>query len=172
MPREKKESKEFIAFNLEDCIKEVGPQNVIQIITDYASVCKSVGAIIEGKYPHIFWTSCLMHSLNLALKIICAAKNTEANVIAYVQCNWSTEVSDDAMVIKNFIMNHSMRLAMFNKYSNLKLLAIAETRFASWIIILKRFKVIKKTSKIWFLVIDGVCKEMTWEKHNLLKRKC
>jgi len=103
-----------------------------------------VGDIIEDKYPHIFWTPCVVHTLNLALKNVCAAKNNEPNVVAYVQCNWITEVSDVATVIKNFIMNHSMRLVMFNEYSKLKLLAIAETRFSSWIIMLKRFKVIKK----------------------------
>ena len=114
-----------------------------------------------------------MHSLNLALKIICTVKNTEANVVAYVQCNWITEVSDDAMVIKNFIMKHSMRLVMFNEYSKLKLLAIAKTRFASWIIILKRFKVIKRglqdmfLSDRWSLYRDDLEK-----KHNLLKKKC
>jgi len=89
-----------------------------------------------------------MHSLNLALKIICTVKNTEANVVAYVQCNWITEVSDDAMVIKNFIMNHSVRLAMFNEYSKLKLLAIMETRFALWIIMLKRLRSSKESCKI------------------------
>jgi len=39
---------------LEDYIKEVGPQNVFQIITDNASACKAAGAIVESKYPYIF----------------------------------------------------------------------------------------------------------------------
>ncbi|OMO84936.1 hypothetical protein COLO4_21793 [Corchorus olitorius] len=41
-------------------------------------------------------------------------------------------------------MNHSMRLAIFNTFVSLKLLAIAETRFASVIIMLKRLKLIKQ----------------------------
>jgi len=98
----------------------------------------------SDKYHHISWTPYAVHTLNLALKNIRAAKNTEANVVPYAQRNWITEVSDDVMMIKNFIMNHSMRLIMFNEYSKMNLLAIAETRFASWIIILKRFKVIKR----------------------------
>ena len=36
-----------------------------------------------------------------------------------------------------------MKLAMLNEFVSLKLLAVAETRFASTIIILKRFKLIK-----------------------------
>ena len=64
---------------LEDCIKEVGPQYVIQIITGNASACKAAGAIMKTKYPYIFWTLCIVHTLNIALKNIFAAKNTEAN---------------------------------------------------------------------------------------------
>ena len=40
---------------------------------------KSAGALIEGEYPKIFWTPCVLHTLNLALKNICAAKNTKKN---------------------------------------------------------------------------------------------
>ena len=85
-----------------------------------------------------------MHTLNLALKNILAAKNTKANVVVYAQCSWITEVSNDTLIMKNFIMNYFNRLAMFNNYSKMKLLAVAETRFASWIVTLKRFKVIKR----------------------------
>ncbi|XP_073364006.1 uncharacterized protein [Aegilops tauschii subsp. strangulata] len=46
-------------------------------------------------------------------------------------------------MIKNFIMNHGMRLSMFNEFSPLKLLAIAETRFASVVIMLRRFVLVK-----------------------------
>ncbi|CAM8898917.1 unnamed protein product [Rhodiola kirilowii] len=41
-------------------------------------------------------------------------------------------------------MNHNMRLAIFQKISNLKLLYVADTRFASIIVMLKRFKLIKQ----------------------------
>jgi len=134
----------YVAEKLEDCIKEVGAQNVIQIITDNAFACKAAGVIVESRYPHIFWTSCVVHTLNLTLKNICAAKITEANVVAYAQCSWITEVSNDGLIIKYFIMNYFMRLAMFNDYSKIKLLTVSKTRCASWIIKLKRFKVIKR----------------------------
>lgn len=45
------------------------------------------------------------------------------------------------MFVKNFVMSHSMRLSIFN---SLKLLSIAPTRFASTIVMLKRFKQLKK----------------------------
>jgi hypothetical protein len=38
-------------------IQEIGPYNVIQVITDNATNCKAAGAIIEDRYPNIFWLS-------------------------------------------------------------------------------------------------------------------
>ena len=41
-------------------------------------------------------------------------------------------------------MGYSMRLSMFNSFNTLKLLALTPTRFASTIVMLKRFKHLKK----------------------------
>ena len=87
-------------------------------------MCRSAGLLIENQFPHIFWTPCVVHTLNLALKNICAAKNTQANAETYEECSWITEVIGDVMAIKNFIVNHSMRLSMFNANSQLKLLSV------------------------------------------------
>ena len=38
----------FISSILIDAIESVGPQNVVQVITDNAQVCKVVGLIVEG----------------------------------------------------------------------------------------------------------------------------
>ncbi|KAL1326255.1 hypothetical protein AAHE18_13G215200 [Arachis hypogaea] len=141
---ERNKDRFYMARLFKEAIKEVGVQNVVQIITDNASVCKAAGLLIEQDYDNIFWTPCVVHTLNLALKNICAAKNTEKNEVTYVECHWITEVRDDAVFIKIFIMNHSMRLAIFNVFVPLKLLSIAETRFASTIVMLKRFKLIKQ----------------------------
>uniref|UniRef100_A0A7N2KWX4 DUF659 domain-containing protein n=1 Tax=Quercus lobata TaxID=97700 RepID=A0A7N2KWX4_QUELO len=136
--------KHYIAGVLKDAIKEIGHEKVVQVITDNANVMKSAGALIEGEYPKIFWTPCVVHTLNLALKNICAAKNTEKNEVTYEECSWITRIADDASFIRVFIMNHSMRLAMFNEFSPLKLLQVADTRFASIVVMLKKLKLIKK----------------------------
>ncbi|XP_075493408.1 uncharacterized protein LOC142531209 [Primulina tabacum] len=136
--------KSFISKLLIDAINEVGHQNVVQVVTDNAPVCKATGLLVEAKYPHIFWTPCVVHTLNLALKNICAPIDSVQNKEVFEECKWIAEVSDNALMIKNFIMNHNMRLSMFNDNSNLKMLSLAETRFASIIIMLKRFRQIKK----------------------------
>ncbi|XP_074336689.1 uncharacterized protein LOC141673859 [Apium graveolens] len=133
-----------LATLMREVIMEVGPQNVVQVITDNAPICKAAGTIIEASFPHIFWTPCVVHTLNLALKNICDAKNSESNREVYDECHWITEVVSAAMLIENFILNHNMVNTMFNLFSPLKLLCVAETRFASVIIMLKRFKLLKR----------------------------
>ena len=75
--------KHYIAGVLKDAIKEIGYEKVVQVIIDNANVMKFVGALIEGEFPKIFWTPCLVHTLNLVLKNICAAKNTKKNKVTY-----------------------------------------------------------------------------------------
>ncbi|XP_048594911.1 uncharacterized protein LOC111200150 [Brassica napus] len=92
----------FISGQMKEVINEVGHQNVVQIITDYAANCKAAGEIIESTFPHIYWTPCVVHTLNLALKNICAAKNVEKNASTYEECNWITDLVKrglEAMVI-------------------------------------------------------------------------
>ncbi|GAV66128.1 LOW QUALITY PROTEIN: DUF659 domain-containing protein/Dimer_Tnp_hAT domain-containing protein, partial [Cephalotus follicularis] len=150
----------FIYNLLKEVINEVGYTKVVQVITDNASNCKGAGQLIEQEFPSIVWTPCVVHTLNLALKNICAAKNVESNQVAYEACSWIFDIIWDVMMIRNFIMNHSMRLAMFNEFVSLKLLSVAETRFASMVIMLKRFKLIKSSlqnmviSDKWILYRD------------------
>ena len=136
--------KYFISNLLKEVINEVGYENVVQVIIDNAPNCKVPRQLIEAQYSAIFWTPCVVHTLNLALKNICAAKNHETNQITYDECSWILEIVGDVVQIKNFIMNHSMRLAIYNEFVSLKLLSVAETRFASAIVMLKRFKLIKQ----------------------------
>ena len=98
--------KHYIAGVLKDAIKEIGYKKVVQVITDNASVMKSARALIEGEYPKIFWT-CVVHTLNLALKNICVSKNTEKNEVIYEECSWITRITDDVSFICVYVMNHS-----------------------------------------------------------------
>ena len=111
-------------------IEDVGAKNIVQIIIDNAPVCKAAGSIVEGTYPHIFWTPCVVHTLNLALKSICAPKNTPSNEVVYLECKWISAIAEDGFYIKFFIMNHSMRFAMFKEFVHLMFLSISETKFA------------------------------------------
>lgn len=52
-------------------IEEVGLTNVVQLITDNASFCSAAGMRVQAKYHTSFWTPCVVHTLNVALKTIC-----------------------------------------------------------------------------------------------------
>jgi len=88
-----------------------------------------------------------VHTLNLAMKNICEPKlprtPTDEDMHVWSQLEFINNVKVEATMIKNFIMNHGMRLSMFNEFSHLKLLSIAETRFASVVCMLKRFVEVK-----------------------------
>ena len=112
--------KDFMARHMRDAIVEVGSNNVVQIITDNATVCKAAGMLIELEFPSIYWTPCVVHTLNLALKNICATKNTKKNSVAYNQCSWISQIADDANFIKNFIVGHSLRISTVS-YTHLTL---------------------------------------------------
>ena len=83
-------------------------------------------------------------TLNLALKNICAPSTHPRYDDVMEQSGWISWVSSDASLIKNFIMNHARRFSMFNNHCMLKLLSVADTRFASTIVMLKQFKDNKK----------------------------
>ena len=125
--------KHSIADLLINTIQDIDPQKVIQVITNNVATCKV--AFVEARFQHIFWTPCVVYTLNLAIH------PRYDDVME--QCGWISRVSSDASFIKNFIMNHAMRLSMFNNNCKLKLLSVANTRFASTIVMLKQFKTIK-----------------------------
>ncbi|GJN00319.1 hypothetical protein PR202_ga17743 [Eleusine coracana subsp. coracana] len=141
-------TKEYIAEKLKYIIEEVGRHNVVQVITDNAANCKGAGLLIEAEYDNIFWTPCVVHTLNLALKSICEPKprNGEDEFVWH-QLEFINTIRGDAATIKKILMNHGMRLSMFNKFSHLKLLSIAETRFASVVCMLKRMVEVKMPLK-------------------------
>ena len=104
---------------------------MVQVITDNAPVCKATGLIIESKYNHIFWTPCIVHNINLILEEI-EHKTT-----------WVKEITGQAREIIKFITNHHLSQAIYREYSKLELLKVAETRYASNFIMLRRLVEVK-----------------------------
>jgi hypothetical protein len=53
---------------LDEFIREVGPQNVVQVITDNAANYVVVGKLHMQRYPTLFWTPCVAHCIDLILE--------------------------------------------------------------------------------------------------------
>eukprot|EP00253_Pinus_taeda_P030171 PITA_30171 len=113
-----------IAEALFETIDRVGPYNVIQIITGNAPNCKLAGAIIEDKYPNIFWSGCLVHTLNLLIHDVVKNKNE--------QYKWIGDLYKKGKQMIKFITNHSNSHGLFRNHSRLELLKIARTKFGSY----------------------------------------
>lgn len=121
----------FIAEVLISAIEQVGPSNVVQVITDNAHVCKAAGLIVEGRYNHIFWILCIVHNLNPILEEI------------EQKMEWIKEVTRQAREIIKVITNHHFSQAIYREYSKLELLKVAETRYTSNFIMLHRLVEVK-----------------------------
>nr|KYP40723.1 hypothetical protein KK1_037941 [Cajanus cajan] len=52
-------NKHYMTDKMIQVIKEVGEQNVVQIITDNAPVCKDARMIVEISFTKFFWTPCI-----------------------------------------------------------------------------------------------------------------
>ncbi|KAF3778131.1 hypothetical protein EJ110_NYTH44099, partial [Nymphaea thermarum] len=93
-----------------------------QIIANNTPACSraDMNLSCDPKYSHIFWTPCIDHSLNLALKSICNASKEDSN--AYSLRSWIEEFEHDVKSIRNSIVNHYHALSIFNKHSDLRLL--------------------------------------------------
>ncbi|KAL7174722.1 hypothetical protein ACSBR2_033876 [Camellia fascicularis] len=61
--------------------------------------------------------------------------------------------------IRNFILNHSMALSIFNEYSVLRLLSVAKTRFASNIIMALRLREVKTS-------LEKMVMDANWKIHR------
>eukprot|EP00253_Pinus_taeda_P025012 PITA_25012 len=126
-----------IAEALLEKIDRIGPYNVIQVITGNAPNCKAVGAIIEDKYPNIFWSGCLVHTLNLLMHEVVKNKNA--------QYKWIGDLYKKGKQMIKFITNHSNTHGLFRSHSRLELLKIAKTRFGSYYLTFKRFLKVRES---------------------------
>ena len=115
----------FMFEVLKDAIDEIGPSNVVHIITDAAPVCKAAGLMVQSRYKHIFWTPCCVHALNNVLKDI-------------GKISWISKIILEAREAQMFICNHHASLAIYRMKSRKQFLKPAETRYATYFILLER----------------------------------
>ncbi|KAK9057621.1 hypothetical protein SSX86_022457 [Deinandra increscens subsp. villosa] len=115
-----------IAEFLTKAIESVGSSNVLSVVTDNAANCKAAGKEIEKAYKHIFWSPCCVHTLNLVFKDF--AK----------EFIWLHVTYKRGKEVVKYFLNHGQALSIFRDNSQLELLKVAKTRFASHYILLKR----------------------------------
>ncbi|KAH6555369.1 hypothetical protein KP509_1Z261600 [Ceratopteris richardii] len=126
----KKTTGVFIYRHIKKAIEEVGSSNVVQVVTDNASYCRHMGQLLEGEYPHIVWTPCETHCLDLLMEDI-------------GKLTWVKACTLQASNIVTFFTQKVKVLAMFREHSKLEIKKPATTRFAYMWIVLSRLLEVK-----------------------------
>jgi len=96
---------QYIAECIVKQINAVGPSNVIQVITDGASNCKSSWQIISDTFPHITCSPCAAHCLDLLLEDLS-------------KIEWIKKQFKEGTEIVYFVTSHHKSLAIFRKHSD------------------------------------------------------
>jgi hypothetical protein len=63
-------STNMLADLLEKKINKIGKEHVVQVVTDNEANFKAIGRILMERIPHLFWTTCAAHCLDLLLEDI------------------------------------------------------------------------------------------------------
>lgn len=66
---------------IEKCVKAVGEDKVIQVVTDSASNNVKVSKLLMRMYPHIYWTPCAAHCIDLMFEDIFKITKLKKNML-------------------------------------------------------------------------------------------
>ena len=65
-----KKNDKYIFDLVDRCIEDIGEENVVQVVTDNASINVAAASLLAAKRPKIFWNGCAAHCLDLMLEDI------------------------------------------------------------------------------------------------------
>ncbi|XP_043704939.1 uncharacterized protein LOC122654763 [Telopea speciosissima] len=110
----------FLFKEISAVIEELGPQNVVQFISNNTTNYNLCGDLLREKWRHIYMTNCAAHGVNLLLKDI------------YKHVRWVREVINDGKLVVDYIHSHTAILALMRQFINGKeLKQPCKARFAT-----------------------------------------
>ncbi|KAJ1274052.1 hypothetical protein BS78_05G033600 [Paspalum vaginatum] len=119
-------------FDLVDrCIQDIGEENVVQVVTDNASVNTAAANLLAAKRPSIFWNGCAAHCLDLMLEDLGKLRPIEETITS-------------AKLVTTFLYAHTRVLDLMRKYLGRDLVRSGVTRFATAYLNLKSLQDNKK----------------------------
>ncbi|XP_070025121.1 uncharacterized protein [Nicotiana sylvestris] len=136
-------------------ILNVGPENVVQVVTDNASENKKAGGMLKGVFPNIYWTLCAAHCINLMFGDI------------FKLAPYST-VFAKAIKIYSYISPRPLLLNIMRRYKKQRnLVKPAKTRFTTAILTLHNVYLQKQNLRT--LVLSTEWSESIYAKETLGK---
>jgi len=140
----------YIFQFVDKAIRDVGPENVIQIVTDNASNNMAAANIMQLKRPSIFWTSCAAHTVNLMLGDIAKIKPIRNAIV-------------NGRSVSVFIYSHTITLSLMRDIAKGDLLRPGATRFVTVFLSLNSMREKRKELKEMF-----TCER--WLQHPLSEK--
>ncbi|XP_027357050.1 uncharacterized protein LOC113866362 [Abrus precatorius] len=111
---------------LDALVEEIGEDKVVQVITDNGSNYVLAGKMLEAKRPHLYWTPCAAHCIDLMLEDI--------GKLPLIKKTIQRGIS-----VVGFIYSHSSTLSLLRNFTNKReLVRHAVTRFATSFLSLER----------------------------------
>ncbi|RVW44200.1 hypothetical protein CK203_089453 [Vitis vinifera] len=98
---------------LDKWVEQVGEENVIQVITDNHSSYVMAGRLLELKRPHLYWTPCAAHCLDLMLEDIGKATKHQEDIGEGYITKWAMNRAKDA-IVRSFNGNEEKYKEIFN----------------------------------------------------------
>jgi hypothetical protein len=114
---EKKDGK-YIFELVDRYIEDIGEKNIVQVVTDNASVNTTAASLLTAKRPSIFWNGCAAHCLDLMLEDIGKLGSVEETIAS-------------ARQVTVFLYAHTRVLDLMRQYLKKDLVRSGVTRFAT-----------------------------------------
>jgi hypothetical protein len=108
---------DYIHGHIKQAIMNVGLANVVQVVTNNVTNCKLMGSLIIKEFPHIVWSPCATHYLDLMVEDI-------------GKLNWVKEVLGMARRLVKFVTKKPKVLAMYRIAKDLGLVKFSSIHFA------------------------------------------
>lgn len=141
---------------LDEFVEYVGEANVVQVISDNGSNFKLAGKFLQAKRPHLYWTPCTAHCIDLMLEDI--------GKIPLV-----SRTLTRAVALTGYIYNHVFVLNMMRKFTKqANLVRAGKTRFATCYLTLKSIHKHKNSLRAMFISEEWVSSK--WAKEAKGKR--
>ncbi|XP_042518479.1 uncharacterized protein LOC122092201 [Macadamia integrifolia] len=122
-------------------IQSIGPNLVVQLISDNVSNYSSALDMLTGKYRWLFKTRCAAHDINLMLKDI------------YEKFFWVQEIFYEAKRIIDYLYKSIIVLQLMRSFTNKHLKYPCKTRFASNFLMLQ--SIVEVEEKLRLLVASA-----------------
>ncbi|XP_070048793.1 uncharacterized protein [Nicotiana tomentosiformis] len=120
-------------------IDSIGAKNVVQVVTDNASENVKAGDLMSAGYPHIYWTLCAAHSINLIFGDIFKERPFSS-------------IFNQAIRVHSYIVQRPLLLNMMKRFTKQRnLVKPAKTRFATAFLTLHRMYEQKSNLKKLFV---------------------